>query len=153
MRVGQRVKLKESENKDKYFDLDWELKKTKEYLSNSDTNCKWRALYIHQRISTGTGGLAKKRTSGDYPNYYIVKIGQNTMKRRLTVIQTHVRNHQLTLVWKTHTKKNDTHKLLWEFDIHTDHLISARRPDLIIINKKNWELGKLSTFLSRLTTE
>ena len=32
--------------------------------------------------------------------------------------------------------ENDTHKLLWDFDIHTDHLISARRPDLIIINKK-----------------
>ena len=30
---------------------------------------------------------------------------------------------------------NNTHKLLWDFDIHTDHLISARRPDLIIINK------------------
>ena len=28
-----------------------------------------------------------------------------------------------------------THKLLWNFDIHTDPLISARRPDLIIINK------------------
>ena len=28
--------------------------------------------------------------------------------------------------------ENDTHKLLWDFD----HLISARRPDLIIINKK-----------------
>ena len=32
--------------------------------------------------------------------------------------------------------ENDTHKLLWDFGIHTDHLISARRPDLIIINKK-----------------
>ena len=31
--------------------------------------------------------------------------------------------------------ENDTHKLLWDFDIHTDHLISARRLDLIIINK------------------
>ena len=30
----------------------------------------------------------------------------------------------------------NTHKLLWDFDIHTDHLISARRPDLIIFNKK-----------------
>ena len=29
--------------------------------------------------------------------------------------------------------ENDSHKLLWDFDIHTDHLISARRPDLIII--------------------
>ena len=26
--------------------------------------------------------------------------------------------------------------ILWDFDMHTDHLISARRPDLIIINKK-----------------
>ena len=32
--------------------------------------------------------------------------------------------------------KNEMHKLLWDFDIHTDHLISARRPDLIMINKK-----------------
>ena len=32
--------------------------------------------------------------------------------------------------------ENDTDKLLWDFNIQTDHLISARRPDLIIINKK-----------------
>ena len=32
--------------------------------------------------------------------------------------------------------ENDTYKLQWDFDIHTDHLISDRRPDLIIINKK-----------------
>ena len=31
--------------------------------------------------------------------------------------------------------ENDTHKLQWDFDIHTDHLISARRSDLMIINK------------------
>ena len=31
--------------------------------------------------------------------------------------------------------ENDTHKLVWDFDIYTDHLISARRLDLIIINK------------------
>ena len=31
--------------------------------------------------------------------------------------------------------ENDTHKLLWDFDIQTDHVISARRPDFIIINK------------------
>ena len=32
--------------------------------------------------------------------------------------------------------ENDTHKLLWDFNIQMDHLILARRPDLIIINKK-----------------
>ena len=35
--------------------------------------------------------------------------------------------------------ENDTHKLLWDFKIQTDHLIRARRPDLIIINKKKKE--------------
>ena len=33
-------------------------------------------------------------------------------------------------------QENDTHKLLWDFNIQTDHLIPAKRPDLIIINKK-----------------
>ena len=32
--------------------------------------------------------------------------------------------------------ENDSHKLLWDFNIQTDHLIPARRSDLIIINKK-----------------
>ena len=32
--------------------------------------------------------------------------------------------------------ENDTQKLLWDLDLQTDHLITARRPDLIIINKK-----------------
>ena len=35
--------------------------------------------------------------------------------------------------------ENDTHKPLWDFDIQTDHLISARRPDLIILKKKKKE--------------
>ena len=32
--------------------------------------------------------------------------------------------------------KNDSHKLLWDFNIQTDRLIPARRPELIIIKKK-----------------
>ena len=43
--------------------------------------------------------------------------------------------------WYIHNQapvlENDTHKLLWDFDIHTDYLISARRPELIIINNNN----------------
>ena len=49
-------------------------------------------------------------------------------------------------------QENDTHKPLRDFDVQTDYLISARRPDLIIINKKR-ELAKSWTLLSRLTTE
>ena len=32
--------------------------------------------------------------------------------------------------------ENDSHKLLWDFNVQTDHLIPTRRPDLIIINNK-----------------
>ena len=32
--------------------------------------------------------------------------------------------------------ENNIHKLLWDFDIQTDHLFAARRPDLIMVNKK-----------------
>ena len=42
--------------------------------------------------------------------------------------------------WYTHNPEsvleNETHKLLWDFEIQTNHLISARRPDLVIVNKK-----------------
>ena len=31
--------------------------------------------------------------------------------------------------------ENETHKLLWNFEIQTDHLISAGQPDLVIVNK------------------
>ena len=31
--------------------------------------------------------------------------------------------------------ENDKHKILWDFDIQTDNLISTRRQDLIVINK------------------
>ena len=40
----------------------------------------------------------------------------------------------------------DTHKLLWDFDIQTDQLIPARRPDLIIINKKKKKICKIVDF-------
>ena len=40
----------------------------------------------------------------------------------------------------------DTHKLLWDFGIHTDHQISARRPDFIIINKKKKRIFKIVDF-------
>ena len=38
----------------------------------------------------------------------------------------------------------NTQKLLWDFDIHTDHLISARRPGLIINNNNNKKKKKRS---------
>ena len=37
---------------------------------------------------------------------------------------------------QTPVRENDTYKFLWDFNIKTDPLISARRLDLIIIIKK-----------------
>ena len=98
-----RVKLKESEKKDKYLDLTRERKKTVEHESDVYTNCIWCSWYSHQRIYKGTGGLGNKRMSGDHPNYCIIEIGQNSKKspgdlRRFVVTQTPVKDHQLTLM-------------------------------------------------------
>ena len=32
--------------------------------------------------------------------------------------------------------ENETHKSLWDFEIQTGHHISAKRSDLVLINKK-----------------
>ena len=34
------------------------------------------------------------------------------------------------------TQKNETHKILGNFEVQTDHKTSTRRPDLVLINKK-----------------
>ena len=39
--------------------------------------------------------------------------------------------------------ENYTPKLLWDFNVRTDHLIPARRPNLIIINKKKKRFCKI----------
>ena len=49
--------VKESEKRDKYTDLAWELEKSVEYESDSDTNCDKCAWYSHQRNDTVNGGL------------------------------------------------------------------------------------------------
>ena len=98
--ADHRVKLKESKKKDNYLDLTRELKKTVEHESDSYTNCNWCPWYSHQRIGTGTGGLENKRMRGDHPKYSIAEKSPGDLKR-LSVTQTPVRNHQLTLVFKT----------------------------------------------------
>ena len=58
--------------------------------------------------------------------------------------------------WQMHKLEslleNETHKLPWDFEIQTDHLISARQPYLVIINKKR-KLVKLWNLLFRLATK
>ena len=64
------------------------------------------ALGTIPRVSKETRGVENKRTSGDHPNYSIIKIGQNNKEspwdlRILAISLTPVRNHRLRLVWKT----------------------------------------------------
>ena len=42
--------------------------------------------------------------------------------------------------------ENDTPKFLWDFNIQAGHLIPARRPDLIIIDKKKKKICKIVDF-------
>ena len=82
-----------------------ELKKLWNMKVNN-INRDWYFWYNHQRIIKGTRELRNNRTSGDHPNYHIIENGQNTEKslgdlRRLAVTQTPVKDHQLTLMWKT----------------------------------------------------
>ena len=89
------VKIKDSGNKDKHLNL------AREFERDSDTNRNWYTWNNTQRIDEETRKLGNKRTSGDYPNYNIIMIGQNIKKcpgilRRLSVTQT-----PLTLLWKT----------------------------------------------------
>ena len=50
--------------------------------------------------------------------------------------------------------ENETHKLLWDFEIQTDQLISTRRHDKGISQQKKKKKKKKDnwTLLSRLTT-
>ena len=32
--------------------------------------------------------------------------------------------------------ENEMHQILWDFEKQTDHIIPARRPDLVVDNKK-----------------
>ena len=102
--ADNKVKVKESEKRDKYKDFARELKNLSE--SDGDASCNWCAWYCHQKIGTKTGGLEYKRTNAEQVNDNIFEISQNTKKspgdlRKLAVTQTPVENHQLKLGWKT----------------------------------------------------
>ena len=45
-------------------------------------------------------------------------------------------------------QENETHKTLLDFEIQTDHLISARQPDPVTVNKKKRERAELWTLRS-----
>ena len=73
------------------------------YEGDGDANYGWCTWENLQRIGKGTRRFGTKRTRRDHPDYSIIKIDQNTEKnpgelRRLPVIQTPMKNHQLALL-------------------------------------------------------
>ena len=97
------VKLKEGEKKDKCPNLSRELMK----LWNMKVTVIPIVIgTIFKRLVKGHERLRNKRASRDHLDLRITKIGKNTGKspgdlRRLAVTQTPVKNHRLTLMWKT----------------------------------------------------
>ena len=59
----------------------------------------------------------------------------------LTTISTNTKfKFDHTNEWYMHNPESvlekETNKLLWDFELRINHLISARRPNLVIVNKK-----------------
>ena len=50
------------------------------------------------------------------------------------------RNFEARDKWYEHEPasvlENEDYKILWDFSIHTDHVIEARRPDLVVVDMK-----------------
>ena len=62
--ADHRIKLKEIEKKEKYFDFARELKKKMEYESDNNTCRDWCFWFSLLRVNKGSGGLGNDRTSG-----------------------------------------------------------------------------------------
>ena len=132
----------------------------------STTNIKARIDKTQQNIISRLCGDREETIN------YILKECTNLAQKEYKTMQGWVRN---VIHWELfrkfkfdHTSKcymhnsasvieNETHKPLWHFEIQTDHLFSARWPDLILINqktttKKTKKPSVLRTLLSQLTT-
>ena len=73
---------------------------------NIDTNQSWQVWNGPQRHGKGARRAEKFRSNWEYLDNSIHDIGHNTEKspgdlRRLAVTQTPMKDHQLTLMWKT----------------------------------------------------
>ena len=145
--ADHRVKLKEREKRDKYLDLAIELK-TIEHEGDGNTNCNWCTWNNPQRIGKGTWTLGNKRTRGNHPDNSIIKIIWEESERLEETCCHWSFIEKLSAyagVKNSQSSKIIIIKLLWDLNIQTDHLIPARRPDLIIIHK-NKRIYKIVDF-------
>ena len=108
--VDHRIKLKECEKRDKCIDLARQLKK----LWNTKVTIIPIVIGAFGKVTKGLlkglDGFGSWWPSGDHLNNCIIEGGQNTEKspgdlRRFAVTQSSVKDHQLTLMWKTLMRK------------------------------------------------
>ena len=144
----------------------WLKRETESLLIAAQKKTAVRTHHIKARIDKKQQNN-KCRVCGDRDetiNYIISecsKLAQNAYKTRHNWMGKVI--HCVKKIKFDHTNKwyvhnparvleNKTDKILCDFNIQTDHLISVRRPDIIIINKKR-ELAELWILLFRQATE
>ena len=100
-------------------------------------------LRTNSKVFKEAGRVENRRTNRDHLNYNRIKIDQNTEKSpgdkktccysdssEKPLANAGVKNSQEIII------ENETHYILWDFELQMNHLFPALRPDLVIINKK-----------------
>ena len=131
---------------------------TKETCSHSDPllivvqNCAMRTNHVKARIDkTQQNNICRLWGDWDEMINHIIREYSKLAQKEYNTGHDWVRkviNRELckkfkfdhTNKWYMHNsefvRENETHRFLWDFEIQTDHLISARRPNLVIVKKK-----------------
>ena len=125
------MKIKESKDRDKYLDLTRDTKKGVEHKGDGDSNFKWSTWNGPQRLGKGVGKVRNRRTDRDYAALLrsarilrrVLKTLGDSLSLRLTLV---------SIIRKQYNNNNNNNNN----NIETDHPFQARRPDLVLINKK-----------------
>ena len=101
-------------------------------IDNTQQNCKYRlCVEKYEKYVIGYSKLVWKEYHTRHD--WVGKVIHEELCKRL--------KFEHTSKWYMHNLKSvledKTHKILFYFEIQTDHLISARRPDLALINKES----------------
>ena len=143
------------EDKDKNNTWRWmrksDLKGCSEALICSAQDQSIRTNYIHYNIDkTAKSHLCKMCGTGNETISHIVsecrKLGQKEYKRRHDSVGRYVHwqfceklGFNRARLWYEHgpesVVENENFKILWGFTVRCDHMIEARRPDIVVVDK------------------
>ena len=91
-------------------------KQTDETVTHIVSQCSALAQKEYKRRHDGVG----KRIHWEICRKYGMKVAQKWYEHQPKAVE-----------------ENEKYKILWDFMVQTDHVIAARRPDLIVLDKKN----------------